>query len=241
MDKKYIKTNRTFTFVRKWGFLFTLLVAIGGLFEPKIGLLGILVMVGLVGTSLFGGKYWCGNICPHGSYFDRVILPISRNKEIPSILKSKPVVYGVFIFFVFNFTRKIISISSYWGTFDFLDKLGTIFATTYLVVMIIGSILGVLISPRAWCKVCPMGTMEDITYKVGSSLGLNKGIEKKVTISDIDTCKECGLCEKVCPMQIEVYKEFDENGQISTTDCIKCNTCVENCPLKLLSMEEVKE
>ncbi|HAE91579.1 MAG TPA: 4Fe-4S ferredoxin, partial [Tissierella sp.] len=38
MSNQYIKTNRTFTVIRKYGWLFTLLVAIGGLWEPKLGL-----------------------------------------------------------------------------------------------------------------------------------------------------------------------------------------------------------
>ena len=84
---QYIKTNRTFTAIRKYGWLFTLLVAIGGLFEPKLGLLVIFIMAGLMTTSFFSGRYWCSNICPHGSLFDTLLLSISRNSKIPEFLK----------------------------------------------------------------------------------------------------------------------------------------------------------
>ncbi len=63
MSNKYIKTNRAFTTLRKYAWLFTVLVALGGLWEPKLGLLVILIMAGLTVTSFFKGRYWCGNVC----------------------------------------------------------------------------------------------------------------------------------------------------------------------------------
>lgn len=60
----YIKTNRTFSVLRKNAWVFTLLVAIGGLWEPKLGLLVILIMAGLMITGFFTGRFWCGNLSP---------------------------------------------------------------------------------------------------------------------------------------------------------------------------------
>lgn len=241
MSDKFIKTNRTFTFIRNYSFLITLIVAIGGLFQPKLGLLVIFIMLGLIVTSLFNAKYWCGNVCPHGSYFDKLILPLSRNRKIPSIFKSRALSYTVFAFFLYNFSRKILAISKFWADYSFLDRLGTVFSTTYLVVLIVGSILGIFINPRTWCQVCPMGSMEKISYRFGRLLGLNRIMEKKIKISDRDLCKNCGLCYRVCPMQIRVNEVFDENNQISDINCIKCNTCVNNCPMKILSLEKASK
>lgn len=236
----FVKKNRSFSLVRKYGFLFTFLVAIGGLFFPKLGLLVLLIMLGLVVTSFFNAKFWCGNICPHGSYFDNIILPFSRNKEIPKIFRSKIFSTGFFLFFIFNLGRKFFKITKFFGTMTFLDKLGTIFSTTYLMVMIVGGILGVLTTPRTWCQICPMGTMEKISYKFSKLIGFKSKLEKKITISDLDSCKNCGLCYKVCPMQIKVNEVFDENNQISDINCIKCKTCINNCPMKILSLDKAK-
>lgn len=43
MHKKnyYIKTNRIFNPMRKYGWIVTVLIAIGGLWEPKLGLVGL--------------------------------------------------------------------------------------------------------------------------------------------------------------------------------------------------------
>ena len=67
MTKFHIKTNRTFTFLRRNAWLFTIVVAIGGLFQPRLGLLVIPVILALTLMSIFRGRYWCGNFCPHGS------------------------------------------------------------------------------------------------------------------------------------------------------------------------------
>ena len=159
MGTQYIKTNRAFTAIRKYAWLFTILVAIGGLIEPKLGLFVIFIMAGLMITAFFSGRYWCGNICPHGSLFDS-LLPISSNMAIPKILKSKYFILGFFVFFMFNFSRRILNVVNQWGSFDFLDKLGFVFVTTYLMVLIVGGALAVFITPRTWCQFCPMGTMQ---------------------------------------------------------------------------------
>ncbi len=240
MGTQYVKTNRAFTALRRYAWIFTMLVAIGGLFEPKLGLLVILVMAGLMITAFFTGRYWCGNICPHGSLFD-MLLPISRNIKIPKFLKSKYFILGFFIFFMFNFSRRILSVVNQWGSFDFLDKLGIVFVSTYLMVLIVGGALAVFVTPRTWCQFCPMGTMQKLSYKLGKLVGAADKAETKITISNPDKCIKCGKCSKVCPFQLTPYLEFDKNNQFSNIECIKCSTCVKNCPLNLLSLEKKNE
>ncbi len=234
----YIKTNRIFNPVRKYGWIITVLVAIGGLWEPKLGLVVLLIMGGLIITSFFSGRYWCGNICPHGSLFDKIILPYSANKKIPEFFKSKIFFIPFFLFFMFNFTRKIIMILNSWGTYDILDKIGALFSNTYLVVMIAGGTLAIFVNSRTWCQFCPMGTMQKISLGLGRKLGIAKKTEKKITISDKSKCISCGKCSKVCPFQLSPYLEFSDKNQFDNINCIKCNTCVENCPLKILSLEK---
>ena len=53
LNNYYIKTNRTFTTIRKFAWIFTFLVAIGGLWEPRLGVLVVCIMAGLLGTSFF--------------------------------------------------------------------------------------------------------------------------------------------------------------------------------------------
>lgn len=237
MKNYYLKTNRMFTVLRKYGWMITVLVAIGGRWEPKLGLVVVLIMAGLVATSFFKGRYWCGNICPHGSLFDS-LLPISNNKKIPQFFKSKAFITGFLVFFMWNFTNKILKIASFWGTFDFLDKVGFVFSNTYLMVMVVGGLLAVFVTPRTWCQFCPMGTMQKMSYFAGDKIGIAKKTNQKVTIESLDMCKSCGKCEKVCPFQLAPYKEFNEDNQFDDINCIKCSTCVAACPVKILSIQD---
>lgn len=237
----YIKTNRTFNKIRDYGWIFTVMVAIGGLWEPKLGILVVFIMAGLTLTSFFNGRYWCGNFCPHGSLFDKIIMPFSLNKKIPSIFKTKIFVALFFIFFMFNFGRKFIKVMGLWGTFSFWDRLGMVFAMTYLVVLFIGGGFALIVNPRTWCQFCPMGTIQKISYTFGKALGVAKKTEKKVTISHKSLCHSCGKCSRVCPFQLQPYLEFDEHNQFNNINCIKCGTCVENCPAGILSINKKYE
>ena len=238
----YIKTNRVFTTLRKYGWIFTVLVALGGSFvEPKLGLGVIGIMAGLIGTSFFKGRYWCGNICPHGSLFDSLIHPISLNKNIPGFLKSKPMILGFFIFFMYNFGGNTLNALQHWGDASFWDRLGMVFSRTYLMVFVVGGLLGLIRNPRTWCQFCPMGTLEKGSYALGTKLNLNKSTDKKLTIESKEKCHACGKCARVCPFQLEPYTNFSENNQFDDVNCIRCGTCVENCPAGILSFENERE
>lgn len=240
MPIKFRKVNRVFSPIKKYSWLMVLLIAVGGLFYPKLGLLLIPIMLLLIGLSLFNGKYWCGNLCPHASLFDYVILPIAPLKRIPKVFRSLPWRAIFFIFFMTMFSLRLFNVLGLRGTYDFWDKLGSIFSMNYLMPTIIGLLLGFTINPRTWCTFCPMGTMQSIAYQLGKKLGINKKLEKKITMSEPAKCRECGLCASVCPMQLVPYQEIIQHGVFSNAACIKCSVCVDNCPLRLLSLESVE-
>jgi len=237
MGNFYIKTNRVYTSIRKYAWLFVPLVAFGGLWYPKLGLLMIPIMLSLMVLGLFRGKYWCGNICPHGSLFDGVILPVSINKKIPAFLKSKITIALVFSWFMYIITSRLIKAFQVLGTASFLDKLGYVFVFNYFAVTIVGTILAIIITPRAWCSICPMGTMGIILYRLGTFLGINRKTDLKVTAVQSKKCYSCGKCSKVCPMQLAPYKELSENNQLNNVFCIRCSVCVSNCPAGFLSLK----
>ena len=230
-----IKTNRTFTTIRSWAWLVTIIVALGGQFWPYLGLIVPVIIAALIIVSFFKGRYWCGNFCPHGSLYDRIILPLSRNKFIPGFFKSRPVVAAAFIYFGFNMTRRFLTV--FQQSEGILIRTGFIFSNTYLMVMIVGSLLGLTISSRSWCQFCPMGTLQILSYRLGKFLGVTSSRDELITAESPELCHSCARCSRVCPMQLEPHKSFKKgSNQFDAEQCIRCNTCVENCPSGILQL-----
>ncbi|MEJ6952544.1 4Fe-4S binding protein [Natronospora cellulosivora (SeqCode)] len=238
----FIKTNRTFTFFRKYAWVITLFVAIGGQFYPYFGLIVPFIIIALTASSFTKGRFWCGNFCPHGSFFDRLLLPISRNKKIPAIFTSKIVVVIFFLYFLINLSRRFIGVFQNLENVSLFYSVGMIFSNTYLMVLVVGGLLAIFINSRTWCQFCPMGAIQTLSYKLGKLVGVTESKDVKVSVEHSDLCQSCGKCARVCPMQLTPYKDFDgDNNQFDNEKCIKCNTCVENCPVGILHMATADE
>jgi ferredoxin-type protein NapH len=193
--------------------IMVLIVSIGGIFYPKLGYFVLLVFASLMIIAPFRGRWFCGNLCPHGSFVDFWLGPIShRRVKIPPILWSMWIRIPVFIALMGFMVFRII------GTQGVVDKVGMVFVANYIMITSIAIIFGVSIIPRAWCSFCPMGTLQ-------RAMG-GKKYPLKV---DTEKCIDCGKCQKVCPMQLSVNEILDK------PDCIKCARCVEACPKHALS------
>lgn len=231
-----MKNNRILTPVRKWAWLYIPLV-LSGLWYPKMGLFLVPVMLALPILGFFKGKYWCGNICPHGSLFDQFLYPLSANRKIPAWAKAKITVTLAFLLFMFMLGKKLFSVAAFWGATPFWDKLGLIFTMNYAMVTIVGSTLALLINPRTWCRFCPMATFQLLAYKLGKLLGANQKTDTVVTLSALEKCLNCGKCASACPIGLSPYREFSPAGRLENTACIRCATCLVSCPMNLLSLK----
>lgn len=236
MKNLYIKANRIFTPLRKYAWIFTMAVAIGGLWYPKLGILVFGIIFGLTVTAFFKGRYWCGNFCPHGSLFDHILVRLSPNRKIPKFFKSFILKALVFGFFAFQIGRKLIKVFAIYDQAAFFDKLGMIFVSSYLMVLIVGGVLALTINSRTWCNFCPMGTLQVLSYKLGKLLKINKKTDQKISVSRTEMCHTCGKCSRVCPLQLTPYLEFNDSNQFDNETCIRCGTCVENCPAGILTI-----
>lgn len=233
----FIKTNRVFNNTRKHTWILVPLIALGGLFYPKLGLLVIPFMLAVIILGFFKGKYWCGNICPHGSLFDRILLPVGRNARIPGFLRSRTMRVLFFTFYMYMFAQRLSSALGQWGSMTYLDQLGFVFAFNYLIPTTVGVFLALFVNTRAWCAFCPMGTMQQFTYKLGKWSGLNLQTDQRVAVTAREMCRKCGKCSRVCPMQLKPYLEFSRQDRLENENCIRCSTCVANCPARILSLQ----
>ena len=222
---------------KRYAWLFILLVALGGLFLPKLGLLLIPVMLTLMILGFTRGKLWCGHYCPHGSLFDVILPPLSRHRPLPVPLRS-PVLAGVLLLWFMVMLGYRISVAfNSWGDADFLDRLGWVFVLNYLVVTLVGTALALVIKPRAWCMICPMGGFQRLLYQLGARLGLNRNSDVRLTPSDTAACRQCRLCDQACPLELEPYDGVVQGKGFAHDLCIRCRRCSLKCPAQVLTWE----
>jgi len=192
--------------------MIVLIISIGGIFYPKLGYFLLLVFASLMIIAPFRGRWFCGNLCPRGSFADFWLAPISRKVKIPSVFRSMWVRAPIFVALMGFMVFRILQ------TQGVVDKVGMVFVTMCILTTSVSILFGVAIAPRAWCSFCPMGTMQRALGGSKYQLKVNR-----------DLCIDCGKCQKVCPMQLPVNEILDK------PDCIKCARCVEACPKQALS------
>ena len=192
--------------------MIVLIVSIGGIFYPKLGYILLLVFATLLIIAPFRGRWFCGNLCPRGSFVDFWLAPLSRKLKIPSFLRSMWIRIPIFIALMGFMIYRLL------GTQGVVDRIGMVFVTLCIITTSIAILFGVIIAPRTWCTFCPMGTLQRIM-----------GGSKYQLKLDGDLCIDCKRCQKVCPMQLQVFKIQD------LPDCIKCGRCIDACPKDALS------
>jgi polyferredoxin len=79
---------------------------------------------------------------------------------------------------------------------------------------------------RAFCKIlCPVS----LVMKVPSSIGV---IRKRPSA---EKCTECGACNKVCPMDVDVMGYISRRRNVHSTECILCDQCRNVCPVQAIA------
>jgi ech hydrogenase subunit F len=63
------------------------------------------------------------------------------------------------------------------------------------------------------------------------------GARGRVAI-DVETCIFCMRCQRSCPTDAIVVLRPEKEWTIDRLRCCSCNACVEECPVRCLSMEE---
>ena len=209
MNTKSIQQRK----VRQWIMLVPSLVVIAlGWKYPLLGFWVLVVMtVGIVGGML-KGRWVCGNLCPRGCLFDRMVAGLSRNRPMPGIIRRFglrwflwPLMFGFMIWYVAQAPTEV----NQWGRAMWIMCAAT---------TLIGGVFGLLYNPRMWCVICPIG---NLAYATGGT--------KCALVVDDGKCRNCTTCEKKCPMQVPVT-EYRENVAIVDSRCIQCGVCSDYCP-----------
>ena len=202
----------------QWGLLPIALITIAlGWKYPVLGFFVPLVMAAGVAVSFSNGRWVCGNICPRGAFFDRVLSKLSLMRYIPAFLRRR-----VFRWLVLAALMGLMAFQILQNPGD-PRHWGIVFWRICVITTAVGVIGGIFIHSRFWCAFCPMGTMQS---EIGGS--------KRRLLLDREKCIECGLCEKACPFDIKIVSHKDE-GRISDRDCLKCLECMAVCPTEAIT------
>jgi Pyruvate/2-oxoacid:ferredoxin oxidoreductase delta subunit len=82
--------------------------------------------------------------------------------------------------------------------------------------ILLAFIVAAIAIKRPFCSViCPIGAVYSL---------FNKGSLMHLTFPGKDGCSDCGICRKVCPMDIDPHQSQNQ------LECIRCNECASACP-----------
>lgn len=124
-----------------------------GVFYPVVGLIAIICMVAPVVVAFWRGRWWCGNACPRGSFYDHVMQRVAPRKKTPAFFRH-PIFRGGMVAFIMLMFG--VQMYAAWGD---LSAMGMVFLILIGVTTLVGVILSFFFQARTWCNFCPMGTL----------------------------------------------------------------------------------
>jgi len=196
----------------------------------------------IIGPVLFN-RGWCGWACWTAAVLD--YLPWKKSP------KRKPGKWGHLRYITFIFSMILVIIFVFvlginlFTNFGIIDLTGSyigesnIYQNFWLIPELWWFLIGnaiyygagiilaaVLKDNRAFCKyLCPICAL----FKIGSRFSI-----MKIKV-DQDKCTQCGACEKICPMDIEITEYTKRNERVLSTECIFCLKCINVCPKQAIS------
>jgi len=196
------------------------LLAAGWAF-PLIGYFIPLCMLLGIGVALFRGRTWCNWLCPRGSFADGLLKKVSPGSKIPEAFRSFPLRLGMISFLMAMLGYQIVRL---WPD---VYAIGGFFVVLLTITTGVGILLALLVHQRTWCYVCPIGTMSNWV-----------GAKRRPLEMERESCTECKLCAKVCPMQLEPRELKYADHILHRGDCLRCGLCMEACPKSALSFKK---
>lgn len=205
--------------------LFSLLAG-GGLIK-QVAASSVALLVAAVVTALVFRRAFCGRICPLG-YLQELFGGIGRklfkrHLEMPAAL-DRPARYLKYLVLVailvltWNAGELVIRSYDPWVAYNHLTSAELLTENGIGLAVLVVALLGSLLYDRFFCKyACPMGAF----------LGLISRLSVFRVRRNIETCIDCKLCDKACPVNVKV----SEISTMTSPECIDCGECVAACPV----------
>ncbi len=132
-----------------------MLIALGGYFVPLLGLAVPALLLTALVMNLRRRRSFCAEACPNGRAYAAVLGGLSRRAPLPPALRSAGFRRGLCGFMLFCVINLLIRSGGGW------EAAGRVFRGIYFLSLGVGTALGLYFKPRAWCAVCPVGTLQE--------------------------------------------------------------------------------
>jgi polyferredoxin len=205
--------------VTLWGYLSS------GAFLRETGPLNLILLALLLVAAIGTGRAFCGWACPLGTVQEWLAslirrltggrtawLPMRPSRKVNRALSWLK--YGVLGWTVWASATAVVPPLIPFCPYRTLFTLnvGSLLGWS----AIVGLITLSFAVERAWCRyLCPLGALLAVTNKI-SLWRIRK---------DEVRCASCGLCDRACPVDLDVLREVEEGAE-----CIRCRSCVRACP-----------
>lgn len=195
------------------------------IFMGTFVLLGITVLLAIIYRRSF-----CGLICPFGAlqeFFGKIGQVIFKkkytiNSKIDGYLRYfKYVVLLITVLAAWKTSTLWMTPYDPWSAYGHLSGGLTEILEEGLIglIILVITLLGSMLYDRFFCKyMCPMGAF----------LGIISKISPNTIKRNAESCIDCGICNKVCPVNIKV----SEIEELKTVECLNCQLCTLSCPVE---------
>jgi len=190
---------------------------------------GLVFFIAVLVTALLFRRGFCGYVCPVGLISDAVEKAgrlVRINVDIPlwfhyPLLSVKYALLGFFAWIIL-YRMDTASIESFLQapyniTVDARMLLFFLSPSGMTLAVMLGLVAVSLVIRHFWCTYC---------CPYGALLGLAAILSPLHVYREEKLCRQCHMCEQVCPAHIRVWKK----ATVNVPECIGCLECVAACP-----------
>ena len=175
-------------------------------------------------AKIFGPLIWRRGFCGYACWTAAVLewLPIKNKKSnVPRAYRN---VRFISLLLSIGIPVYLIFVLSYDPWTDYINKteMKWMFVSNAVYYALGISLAFVLHDKRAFCKyLCPVALVMTPTSALGA-------LKKRPNPDAV--CTACGVCNKYCPMGVDVMSFMKKDRPITDTECILCSDCSIVCP-----------
>jgi len=185
--------------------------------------------------SIFFGRAYCSWFCP-GCGVQEIMALIVKKKS--SNTKAMYIKYFIYVAWLGTIVTGYIvngfrTIDLSYGMTDVTIERKIILTTgAILIIVPLTAVFGQFAS----CKyICWQAPFMIIGTKIRDYFQL-RGLRLK---ANVNYCTNCKICNKKCPMNLDVSENM-KNNKLNNTECILCGNCIDNCKHKVIKYSITK-